>query len=159
LANEPLLTTKDVLTLAVSTLALSVSAVALLRNAVNWARPVLVFVYDGTRGWVLSNIGNGPALNLVVAQKRPGISGRDGWFRPVRVPPLAASHEAVLDWLQHTNDTGLGVEYEDVEGRKYCAHCGADLTRIRRGPLFPWGWQENEIVAKRKADLSGGAKP
>jgi hypothetical protein len=46
------------------------------RAAVRARKPVLVFVDDPERQcWVLQNVGNGPALNVLVAQRE---SGR--WF-------------------------------------------------------------------------------
>lgn len=35
-----------------------------LRSAVLARKPVLVFEYDGQRGWVLRNVETGPALTL-----------------------------------------------------------------------------------------------
>ena len=42
------------------------------RSAVTAQRPVLVFVYQQGTGWILRNIGGGPALNVLVAQKKMG---------------------------------------------------------------------------------------
>ena len=40
------------------------------RAAVRARQPVLVFVDDPAAGcWTLQNIGNGPALNVIVAQR------------------------------------------------------------------------------------------
>ncbi|MBC8093046.1 MAG: hypothetical protein H7Y15_14125, partial [Pseudonocardia sp.] len=45
--------------------------------------PVVVFVWDpAAKIWSLRNIGNGPALNVIIAQH-----DRDGWYNSVRVPP------------------------------------------------------------------------
>src|SRR5262245_21186173 len=41
------------------------------RSAVRARKPVLVFLDDPERGcWVLQNLGNGPALNVLVAQRQ-----------------------------------------------------------------------------------------
>jgi hypothetical protein len=105
------------------------------RSSISAKRPVLVFVYDEGVGWLLRNIGGGPALNVIVAQKQAG----GEWFNPVRVPPFAKNAEVVLAWLQHENTTGLGATYTDYEDRAYTSTCGDDLSRTSPGALFgPW---------------------
>jgi hypothetical protein len=110
------------------------------RSSIAARRPVLVFVYDGSSGWILRNIGGGPALNIIVAQKRVG----GEWFNPVRVPPFAKDAEFVLRWLGHVNTTGLGVTYTDYEDRPYTSTCGNDLSRTFRGTRFG-PWRENMV--------------
>jgi hypothetical protein len=105
------------------------------RGAVAGRRPVLVFDYDGSVGWAVRNIGNGPALNVIIAQKRVG----GEWFNPVRVPPLAKDVTMVLPWLGHVNTTGLGATYTDYDERDYTSTCGHDLSHSTRGRGFgPW---------------------
>jgi hypothetical protein len=105
------------------------------RSGVSAKRPVLVFVYDASTGWILRNIGLGPALNVTIAQKRVQGEG----FNPVRVPPLAKDKECILRWLGHVNTTGLGATYTDYENRAYTSTCGDDLSRTFRGVQFgPW---------------------
>ena len=138
---------KDLITAALSVTALVVSALTFalsyrhnLRIAVSGRKPVLVFAYDGNRGWVLSNVGSGPALNIIIAQKRVG----GEWFNPVRVPALAKDAEYIPKWLGHVNTTGLGATYTDAEGSCYSSTCGNDLSRVHKGAVFgPWG--ESEI--------------
>jgi hypothetical protein len=84
---------------------------------------------------ILRNVGNGPALNVLVAQKRIG----GDWFNPVRVPPLAADGSFVPTWIRHVNTTGLGATYIDVDGRKYSSVTGNDLTEMHSREIFgPW---------------------
>jgi hypothetical protein len=105
------------------------------RSSIAAKRPVLVFVYEDSIGWLLRNIGGGPALNVIVAQKRIG----GEWFNPVRVPPFAKDAEMSLRWLGHANTTGLGATYTDYEDRPYTSTCGDDLSRTFRGARFgPW---------------------
>jgi hypothetical protein len=103
-------------------------------------RPVLVFEYDGSRGWILRNVGLGPALNPIVAQKTVG----GDWFNPVRIPPLAVGGEFIPLWLRHVNTTGLGVLYDDTDGLPYSATCGNDRSRVFAGHRFG-PWKEDEI--------------
>jgi hypothetical protein len=133
---------KDLIATALSSTALLVSVVTFAlnyrhtrRSAVLARKPVLIFEYDGESGWVLRNVGVGPALNVVVAQKRA--SGE--WFNPVRVPPLSKEGKFILQWLNHVNTTGLGATYTDTEQFIYTSTCGNDLSRTFGGALFgPW---------------------
>ena len=102
-------------------------------------RPVLIFVYDGSIGWKLQNVGSGPALNVLVAQKKS-----EHWFNPVRVPPVAAGSEMVLKWLRHVNTTSLGVSYVDFKDRPYTSTCKNDLSTTKSGQSFP-RWEERDI--------------
>lgn len=136
------LDTKDLVMAALSSTALLVSVVTFAlnyrhsrRNAILARKPVLVFEYDGESGWILRNVGVGPALNVVVAQKRVG----GEWFNPVRVPPLSKDGKFILQWLNHVNTTGLGATYTDTEQLFYTSTCGNDLSETFSGAQFgPW---------------------
>ena len=115
--------------------------------------PVLVFEYDGRRGWLLRNLGNGPALNVLVAEKNVQGPKRGEWFGPVRVPPMGRGAEYVLDWLGHEGESGLGATYDDFVGPEeggysYTTLCGNDLSRVREGREF--SFPEQEITAHWK---------
>ena len=122
--------------------------------------PVLVFEFDGRRGWLLRNVGNGPALNVVVAQKHVQGAKRGTWFDAVRVPPIGRDAEFTLGWLGYRGDTGLGVLYDDFAapdegGRSYTSTCGNDLNRTYVGSRFG-PFTEVEIRAHWKADAAPG---
>lgn len=102
--------------------------------------PVLSIEYDGDTGWRIHNIGNGPALNVVVAQKNPSGS----WFNPVRIPPMAKGSVFLLKWLGHVNTTGIGSTYEDHKGKSYTSTCGNDLVAIYQGRKLP-KWSEGAV--------------
>jgi hypothetical protein len=123
----------SVVAVLVSLTALAISFFASRRTAIAGSRPVLVFEYDASSGWHVRNIGNGAALDVVVAQKI--IEG--DWIAPVRIPPLRKYGEFILSWCLHVNDKGLGARYLDVEQRQYWSHCADDLTRTGRGNIFP----------------------
>ena len=116
--------------------------------------PVLVFVYDGTQGWLLRNVGNGPALNIEVAQKVVRDDRAGSWITPVRVPPVGRDKEILLPWLGDDNLHGLGAVYEDFlsadegsGGRAYTMTCGNDRNVIKPGRPLP-EWPESTIVAQ-----------
>ncbi|ADG14250.1 hypothetical protein BC1002_0142 [Paraburkholderia atlantica] len=133
---------KDPAALVLSALALAFSVFSLwfnfrssLHAAMLSRKPVLVFEYDGREGWILRNIGNGPAMNVIVAQRLKTAK----WVNPIRVPPLAKDGSLVLQWLGHVNTTGLGATYDDSENTKYTSTCRQDLTRVESGEKFgPW---------------------
>jgi hypothetical protein len=118
---------------------------------------VLVFVYDGLRGWLLRNVGNGPALNIEVAQGVVHGNQPSHWVNPVRVPPIARDKEVVLSWLGHDNLHALGAVYEDflsadegTRGRVYTVTCNSDRNSIVPERHLPV-WSEAEIVASWRA--------
>jgi hypothetical protein len=152
---------EDMLATAVSIAAILLSAVTFglsyraSRAAERRARiPVLVFVYDGHQGWLLRNVGNGPALNIEVAQKVIRGEQAGSWINPVRVPPIGRDKEILLSWLGGDNPHGLGGVYEDflsadegVAGRTYTVTCGNDRNVIKPGRHLP-EWPESEIKAQ-----------
>ncbi len=107
--------------------------------AVRARKPVLVFVDDPDQGcWVLRNVGNGPALNVLVALRASG-----HWFNPVRIPPLSKDALYALPWLGRINIAGLGSSYADFEGYRYTSTLGADVSRAYEGDRLPqWGDRE-----------------
>jgi hypothetical protein len=133
---------KDIVSAVLASTALIVSVLTFAlnyrhtrRTTVLARKPVLVFEYEGNRGWVLRNVGAGPALNVIVAQKPVG----ESWFNPVRVPPISKDGEFVLRWLDHVNSTGLGATYTDFEALSYTSTCENDLSAVHSGTLFgPW---------------------
>jgi hypothetical protein len=103
-------------------------------------KPVLVFIDDPEQGsWILRNVGNGPALNILVAERASG-----WWFNPVRVTPLARDASFALTWLGRVNISGLGASYADFENRRYTSTLGAEISRAYDGDRLP-NWDEKEI--------------
>jgi hypothetical protein len=127
----------------ISIFSLVVSSYLSIRSARAQIRPVLVLLYDTGSGWRIENVGNGPALNVIVSVK----ANRNlEWPDPVRVPPLAANGAFVLEWLRRLDlgTASIGVYYEDFHGKKYSSVCTDNLTTVKDGSLFP-SWAEDEI--------------
>jgi hypothetical protein len=109
--------------------------------------PILVFVYDESNEfWILRNVGNGPALNVLVAEGKA-----DGaWFKPMRVPPLGRHGEVVMTWFQPPSPHRFGAFYTDFLGDeagrhgRYTVICEHDLNRVRPGRHLP-EWPEGDI--------------
>jgi hypothetical protein len=113
-------------------------------------KPVLVFEYREDQGWVLRNVGMGPAMNILVAIA-PGGPMRtcteekaSGWVRPVRVPPLPSDGVFGLHWAAHIAKSSLGATYTDYDGRPYTSTCRNDLTQTCKGRQMP-EWAEVDI--------------
>jgi hypothetical protein len=110
------------------------------RASVRARKPVLVFVDDPKQGcWVLRNVGTGPALNVLVAQRQEG-----RWFNPVLVPPFATDSSFPLKWLGRINTSGLGATYADFENRRYTSTLGGERSRAYERDRLP-GWEDDEI--------------
>jgi hypothetical protein len=123
-----------------SGLALVLSLLGFQMTAVRNVKPVLILSYQDDSGWHLRNVGNGPALNVIVAERQD----RSAWSVPVRVQPLAIGGDIGLRWLAHTNVKWLGASYADIDGRQYSSVTGEDLTTIHKGNDFP-RWNERNI--------------
>jgi len=126
--------------IVVSVISFGLSFYLSLRSSRASIRPVITIVYEDKSGWCVRNVGNGPALNVVVAQK-PSDSD---WFRPVRVPPVSAGGNFHLSWMAHDYIHGLGVGYEDFQGHVFTSVCVNDLTNVHKGRVFPQ-WSDSEI--------------
>lgn len=105
-----------------------------LKSAKTNICPVLVAEYNESNGWSIRNIGNGPALNVLVAQKR--IKG--GWFN------IGQDDQFHLKWLGHFNDSGLGISYQDFNSKKYSSTISNDLTNTFSKDILP-SWEESDI--------------
>jgi hypothetical protein len=137
----------DVLSLALSGIAVAISVLVFMdtrrrqTNAERLARkPVLVYRWDPTKGmWQATNIGNGPALDVVAVQR---FDGR--WAHPLRIPKMAAQDVATVPnrWYGAFHpDPGLGVRYRSVTGEKYMTRTGDDWSQVSDG----WGDMPAEL--------------
>lgn len=112
--------------------------------------PVLVFVYDSNGHWLLRNVGNGPALNVVLATKAS--HDDQEWQKPTRIPPVARDSEFELAWLGDEDYAVLAASYEDFlaadnmrRSRSYTVSMAYDLNRIvPRRELPRWTIDETE---------------
>jgi hypothetical protein len=103
--------------------------------------PVLVFVYDEDRGWLLRNVGNGPALNITSAIRQTHEQAKDHWEAPTRVPPIERDGEFQLHWLGHANIAVLAATYQDF--------LAADTSREPRQYTVTSAYDLNEVVPRR----------
>ncbi len=95
-------------------------------------KPVLVFAWDQVQQtWMLSNIGNGPALDVVILQRIDG-----EWSHPLRMPEMAVrdANSVPRLWYEHWHsDPVLGARYQSVTGERYTTRTAEDHSEIREG--------------------------
>jgi hypothetical protein len=159
--------------LALSIAAFVVSAVTLGSTYRIWQLsdrrsriPVLVFILVDGKGWVLRNVGNGPALNIVVARKAQ--HDDQEWLDPTSVPPLARDAEVPLGWIRKGVDAAaLGATYQDFAGadtarpgRTYTAICAHSLSSVLPGRRLPaWTAAQLEPSWQRERRLRMTSQP
>ena len=109
----------------------SVFAVFVAKRAVTRSvRPVLVFVCEVPgKVWCIQNVGAGPALDILVAEKD---RGEQPWARFMRVPPLPKDGKVCL----HSAPVFLAVTYHDAENNAYSTICTGYRNRLQRGHVF-----------------------
>ena len=88
-------------------------------------RPVLVFERT-VDGWIIKNVGNGPALNLVFAE-----GDKIRWLVPYKVPSISKDGSYQLRDLKA--GARLGVAYFDFDDNLYSSECTDYMTKTRAG--------------------------
>jgi hypothetical protein len=131
----------EVASAIIAAVALTVSVLVFLDNrareqrAARLARrPALVFTWDEVHGvWQLRNIGNGPALDVLILQRADRV-----WDHPLRMRELAADATDTVPrrWYEEWHkDPELGANYLSVAEEKYSTKTGCDRSRIDTGWL------------------------
>src|SRR5215831_19804511 len=109
----------------------SVIAIIVAKRAVTRSvRPVLVFVCEvRDEVWCVQNVGSGPALDVLVAEK-----DRDEklWARFMRLPPLPRDGKIPL----RSAPRFLAVNYHDAENNAYSTICTGYRNRLQTGHVF-----------------------
>lgn len=119
------------LSLFISVCALVVSVVLFRKTRQATVQPMLIFARrDDDKLWHLQNVGNGPALNLVV------VDGHrvEGWATATNCDALAAGGSIALSWLKIASK--LGAAYTDVYDRPYHTICEQYRNRVTPGELI-----------------------
>jgi hypothetical protein len=118
----------------------SVFAVLVAKRAVTRSvRPVLVFVCEvRDEVWCVQNVGAGPALDVLVAEKD---RDEQPWARFRRVPPLPKDGKIRLQ----SAPSFLAVTYHDAENNAYSTICTGYRNRLQKGHVFDKP-DENQIA-------------
>jgi hypothetical protein len=120
-----------------------VSAFIAWRAVTRNLRPVLVFVRDEHRVWFVRNVGNGPALDVLVAQKD---LNDQPWHLFLRLPPIPKDGQIPL----RSGPSFLAVIYTDVEDNPYSTICSGFRNRPQKGRVFD---EPDERQIKLYADV------
>jgi len=109
----------------------SVIAVFVANRAVTRSlRPVLVFVCEvRDKVWCVQNVGTGPALDIVVAEKD---RHEQPWARFRRLPPLPKDGKIQL----RSAPVFFAVCYHDAENNAYSTICSGYRNRLQKGRVF-----------------------
>ncbi|WP_406639118.1 hypothetical protein [Amycolatopsis sp. WGS_07] len=114
------------------------------------------FFFDCENGWTATNIGNGPALRIVVAHRYRHEDSE--WAYPTRFPDMPTGAEVRLGWLGKANVAVIGASYEDFTtdrgdtvGNAYTTICANDENRMYDGRALP-SWQHAQIYPKWRQD-------
>jgi hypothetical protein len=109
----------------------SVIAILVAKRAVTRSvRPVLVFVCEvRDEVWRVQNVGTGPALDILIAEKD---RDEQPWARFMRVPPLPKDGEIRL----RSAPRFLAVTYHDAENNAYSTICTGYRDRLQKGHVF-----------------------
>jgi hypothetical protein len=110
----------------VSMIAIIVAKRAVTRSV----RPVLVFVCEvRDEVWCVQNVGTGPALDILVAEKD---RDEQPWARFMRVPPLPRDGKIRL----RSAPRFLAVTHHDAENNAYSTICSGYRNRLQKGHVF-----------------------
>ena len=97
-------------------------------------RPILVFLRRDEAAWQLQNIGNGPAVKLVVADKiREDQLAR--WGIIANCYPLATGATISLPWIEGGFE--FAATYTDIHGNTFTTHFRHGDNLIFEKNLFP----------------------
>jgi hypothetical protein len=124
------------LSLAVSLAAVAVSYYCFRLALRRSVKPVLVFSHEGQGKddksvWHVENVGNGPAINVILA----GRNVERQWKQSLILPALATGSRFRLTWITHTG--ALVAIYSDSSGGMYTTECFDSRNRIFAGNRFP----------------------
>jgi len=131
-----------IIALVLSLIAIIVSLYTYAQNKKKDVMPVLVFSRRSATNWQVENVGNGPALNVVL-----GDGKEDGtWAIIAKLYPIAAGARVDLPWLDY--GARLGTSYADVWGEKYATMCEDDINEFSQTRFF-----SNIAINRREWEL------
>lgn len=158
--KETIKTFIELLPAIATIIAVVVSYYIFFRSVRANSKPVLIFTSrgKGTR-WKLQNYGNGPAINILVAESETFTH----WNEAVNCYPLAINQSVELIWVKRAEI--LAATYSNIYGEQFTSICQYNQTKVKKGNKFPkwesnkYEWTQRELAKKRKylreEDLEG----
>lgn len=120
-----------VASLIVSFMALGLSYYSFRKTQRASIMPVLVFSRVSSNRWQLVNVGQGPAISIVVGDK----TQQGDWGSRVRYFPISAGAAVDVDSI-HDGDQLVAV-YTDIRGNAYSSICSSSENRFCESNEFP----------------------
>jgi hypothetical protein len=125
--------------------------------------PVLVvFPDEDDNGWRVENIGNGAALNIIIAQGRgseatggvielrgdrarrhAGVAPGETWCNPIHLRPMSADSSQTVRWPFSTS--GVGISYTDALSFSYTLRMSREGSELSEERCVP-AWRPQEIL-------------
>lgn len=99
-----------------------------IKGTIENKQPILIFSYEKSDVWTVTNVGNGPALNILIHH-----GNQEFWLSPTRIPALSKDASFELSWLKNTNILKLGSTYTDFNGKEYSTVCQEDHSKLFKG--------------------------
>lgn len=121
----------SIIALVISIISIAVSYYLSRRARRTSVAPVLIFSVRDNK-WQLQNVGNGPALNVLVGDQD---WDNRKWVEIAQLYPIAAGTTVSLDWIKHGCE--LAATYTDFLGHKFTSWCRNDRTEIFEENRFP----------------------
>jgi len=106
----------SIVALLISLVSLATSYIIYSKQETITAKPTLVFSYDiASEQWYLTNIGNGPAVNIITFAMLAG----NEICHPISFPGIGREKTLKLFWLSNLVTPNWGASYSDYLGNKY----------------------------------------
>jgi len=113
----------------ISLLAVILSYHAFRKTLREGVRPVLIFSRRSGTLWQIQNVGNGPAIRLVVADR----DTFGEWQSSTKCYPLSAGATTELRWIGHGAE--LVAEYHDVNGAPFTTVFRDGINKVSAGRM------------------------
>ncbi len=130
-----------ILSTVISLIAVALSYYTFQRTLRSSSRPILIFSLRSETLWQLQNVGNGPAINILVGE----MNNERQWVNVTNCYPLATGASVPLLWLRH--GVQLATVYTDIYGRSLTTHCASNWNKVTNKNEFPhWQADNHEVI-------------
>ena len=121
----------SIISLIISLIAIALSYYLFRKTRRANIMPVLVFSRISEKSWQLKNVGRGPALSIVVGERKKN----DKWIPRVSFYPIAAGAAIEIPWFCQGDE--FAATYADIEGKAYSTFCSMSDNRFFGKNRFP----------------------
>lgn len=128
----------SIISIVLSVSAISITYFIFRKTHKTSVQPVIVFSNlekekgDNT-SWIIENVGNGPALNVLIAGGTHQFDWNDEDI--TLIPAIGCNISRRLHWIKQK--AALLATYKDIYGREYTTICVHNKHTIKEGNSFP----------------------